>query len=547
MEQIGRIREILIILLGVSCVTNILLVSRLHEIEPDHETPFETIHVSNVPANQPPNGGSLRCEAYGGPSDLNAVADLEYWRDDIPIAEQFRSVYEAKANNSYFVFEPDEAGFSNVRLSFETVVAFSLAMGRILVLPPKKPMTQLSFQHPEGVRSYSYSDFFNLRNVPMISMEEYLERVAMNGQLRDETGAVTYPLFHKTKWDYEPGEIGLGELSFFYSWLSKSMHALNWNRDTCVIVFPSAIQKDIANVRSISDLVIKKDKGDAQSRTKSFIGRPNAVNASAFERFREVIGERTALCEYDDFWQQSESIFIAGHEVSGSRPLIQFYSFLFFEDWRQDLQMKRFMRDNVRFADVIQCAAARIVQAIRHIATKASKNGTNVKGSFDTMHIRRSDFKTLPTFNQRKDGAEQIVTDKFFEDHRTVYIATDEQDKSFFDPIRTRYTILFMEDFNHLLRGIDPNYFGMIEQLVCAKGDKFVGTYYSTFSAYVNRVRGYHAQKEHSQEAMKGILNSEYAGQNGRFRDAHKQYVSANKDFWHREWPIAWRDIDFGT
>jgi GDP-fucose protein O-fucosyltransferase len=211
--------------------------------------------------------------------------------------------------------------------------------------------------------------------------------------------------------------------------------------------------------------------------------------------------------------------------------------------------MKRFMRDNIRLADIIQCAAARIVQAIRRIAESyapgESGNSSVGYGSFDTMHIRRSDFKKLPTYDEQKDGAERIAADKYFADQRVVYIATDERDKTWFEPLRKHYRLVFLEDFSHLIRGVDPNYLGMIEQLVCAKGDKFVGTYYSTFSGYINRVRGYHALKSKTSDAQKGILNSEYVGQDGYFRTALKTYMSASRDFWHREWPIGWRDIDF--
>jgi GDP-fucose protein O-fucosyltransferase len=123
--------------------------------------------------------------------------------------------------------------------------------------------------------------------------------------------------------------------------------------------------------------------------------------------------------------------------------------------------------------------------------------------------------------NVYKDGlddAHQMIAANFFESQRTVYIATDEKDKSFFNPLRQHHTVLFLHDFDHLIQGIDPNYYGMIEQLVCAKGDKFVGTFYSTFTGYINRVRGYHAQNTRSPDALRGSINSEYMGHNGNFR-----------------------------
>ncbi len=71
----------------------------------------------------------------------------------------------------------------------------------------------------------------------------------------------------------------------------------------------------------------------------------------------------------------------------------------------------------------------------------------------------------------------------------TLFIATDEHDKSFFEPLKEYYDICFLDDFHHLLKDVDPNYFGLIDQMILAKGDVFIGTYYSTLSAYVLRMR----------------------------------------------------------
>jgi hypothetical protein len=138
------------------------------------------------------------------------------------------------------------------------------------------------------------------------------------------------------------------------------------------------------------------------------------------------------------------------------------------------------------------------------------------------MHIRRGDFKGLAFYKNGIVDPNDIIASNYFQPQRTVYIATDEIDLAFFEPLDRNHTVLFISDFHHLIEGIDPNYYGMIEQLVCAKGDKFVGTYYSTFSAYINRLRGYHAQKSRSSKAMQGSLNSEYMGHDGYFRNVMK-------------------------
>ena len=38
----------------------------------------------------------------------------------------------------------------------------------------------------------------------------------------------------------------------------------------------------------------------------------------------------------------------------------------------------------------------------------------------------------------------------------------------------------------------DPNYFPLVEQIVASRGRIFIGTFLSTFSAYIARLRGYY-------------------------------------------------------
>ena len=528
-----RAKEVILVLLIGSILLNMMLSSRLHILEADSELVISSTSSNNKSVLT--NGGKslglekfskisaetnapLQCARFGGPSE-KAAAEMVYWRNDIPAEKQFHSIYDGK--DKYFVYEPDEAGFSNVRMGFETVFALAKATGRTLVLTPTMRFAQLEYQHPEGIRSYAYTDFFDISGIPVITMQEYIKNVALTGQLRNQKGEITFPPHNRTNWDGRLGNCGnpgIGEAVLFFRWLSAAALAITWRRDHCIIPFPANAENRIATIHQALKTIVKEDV-KVHERIASYLGNPIPVNSSMHDRLREMAADRKQLCEYDQQLQEAKSIYMTGHESTGSRPLIQFMAYLFFESWEQDLQMKRFTRDHLRFSDIIQCAAARIVQGIREIAVNVA-NGTNDNGGFDTMHVRREDFKGLDTYKDGIIQPHQMVDAQFFEPQRTVYIATDEKDKSFFEILHKHHTILFLHDFDHLIEGIDPNYYGMIEQLVTAKGDKFVGTYYSTFTGYINRVRGYHAQKAGTKEARKGFLNSEYMGHDGHYRKA---------------------------
>lgn len=161
-----------------------------------------------------------------------------------------------------------------------------------------------------------------------------------------------------------------------------------------------------------------------------------------------------------------------------NRLLVHFYAFLFFQDWRTDLWMKRFIRDHVRYIDEIQCAAARVVEAIRQRVQRRG-HGTD----FDTMHIRRGDFQYTVTRMEAKDIYK--MASKRIADNTTVYIATDERDKKFFKPLQEHFDVVFLDDFASSLAGVNTNYFGMIDQLVASRGRIFYGCWFSTFTGMV--------------------------------------------------------------
>jgi GDP-fucose protein O-fucosyltransferase len=135
----------------------------------------------------------------------------------------------------------------------------------------------------------------------------------------------------------------------------------------------------------------------------------------------------------------------------------------------------------MRYIDELQCAAARIVTAVRERARQ--RNVTyNPQGAFDTFHIRRGDFQYKATridAQQIYENVQDVLTEG-----STVYVATDEHKKSFFDPLKEHYDIVFMGDFMDQLQGVNKNHYGMIDQLVASRGRIFFGCWHSTYVSH---------------------------------------------------------------
>jgi len=419
----------------------------------------------------------LKCDKHGGPSE-EIAAEMIYW-EDIPKDAQYVSPFACDEKSpKYLTFEPDFAGWNNVRMAMETATVLAQATGRILVLPPEQTIASLGDDSKQANNQFTFKDFFHFDSivaehpaVKIITMDEFFKREALAGGLRNKvTGQVELPNFNVSSWN---GNVLQSKEQ--WEWLRKVASIPIWVYRNCVVGIASepgreGAQRLLAYQASIPP--------PGQPWVGDFGGNITAVDAPPMERLREILDERRYICIYDDNFQNQKVIHFTGNNDYDGRLLIHFYAFLFFENHHQDLWMKRFVRDHLRYTDEIQCAAARVVQAVRQ---KAIENG-DPNGIYDSFHIRRNDFGYL--FNEYLVSAETIYenTKDILVPNSTIFIATDERNSTYFDPLRKYYNLLFLDDFRHMFEGLNRNYLGMLDQRVASRGRTFVGTFGSTFT-----------------------------------------------------------------
>jgi len=351
-------------------------------------------------------------------------------------------------------------------MAFETTIALAYGMGRTLVLPPEQNMYLLGQKHhgktgEQQRNTFSFQHFFHMEAIhdehvglDIVTMQEFLEREALSGKLRDvHTGQVTYPPNNRTNWD--------GESQTIFQWLRTVTQVVLWIPEDCVAVFPASTDPSaLRELEQINSTLFGPSHPTV--RWEDYVGKPVPVDAPPLERLKEGLAGRKQLCVYGPELQAAPVLhFPVGKPTKGenidARLLVHFYAFLFFQDWQQDLWVKRFVRDHVRFVDEIQCAAARVVAAVRDRAAKRSRiDGDH--GTFDSMHIRRGDFQYKATRVAPHEIYQQ--TRRKLPENGTIYVATDERQKSFFDPLRKHYDLVFLDDFHDELGGLNSNYFG---------------------------------------------------------------------------------------
>merc|ERR1712060_693723 len=93
---------------------------------------------------------------------------------------------------------------------------------------------------------------------------------------------------------------------------------------------------------------------------------------------------------------------------------------------------------------------------------------------------------------------------------------------------------------------MNSNLFGMVDQVVASRGTIFSGTFLSTFTAYITRLRGYYSIRDQETGYHMGQLPTaiHHLPQNSIEKMFH--YHAVKQSFWEREYPVAWRDIDKG-
>jgi hypothetical protein len=438
-------------------------------------------HINRILHSREPLPPTLSCHDYGGPDD---ASEMVYWQQ-IPSDRTYTSPFYDPDEEKFLLFDPDVAGFNNKRVALETFVVLAHAMGRTLVLPPRVWWYAAASRTETGQGSprNGFQDVYDFEliskkhlGIKVITTDEFLEEYVLKGRLRNvhNKEKIEFPPKNRTDWNKKfPRGLRL--------WLAKVTYTMKWRYEDCITAFPSTNSPEaFSNLKALYE---KLKAGKAWN--KKNVTRLVDVDGSTEDRLVEMLPEPSDLCLYTEEMQQAEVIYFhfvvdfnkPNYRKDMIRLLTYFYSFTFFENWRQDLHMKRLVRDDLRYRDEFHCAAARIVVAIRELSLKLTNSS-----EFDTMHIRRSeDFKgqfgrLMPAQSILRNSKE------FLKEDSLIYVATDESNRTFFEPLASHYKLVFLSDFQHLMRGFHPYMFGLIEALVAAKGRTFVGTWSSTFS-----------------------------------------------------------------
>ena len=486
--------------------------------------------------------GKLRCLKSFEPT-CYIYPYVKYWNKEFSNKDCYESPLrihsELPKDQKYVVFEPDRGAWNNIRMAAEVAIVFAHATGRTLVLPPnerwyllsenyktnKKQILQSLNKHNNHGR---FDKFFNMtylrETMTIISMQNFIQNVALKNQLK---GPVPHTL-SKANFDEYTGKSRIG---YLWKYLESACYLREWEPGRYFIGF-NLIEPNNKTVNKITDRNVFQKFGKNNMRR------------------REMVAHGRKMIRYMSGLHEEKAIFFPGDYRRKYRILTHFYTYIYWEQEKREHFYRRFVRDRLRYVDEIFCRAGRIVKSLHEkiaevmqIPLELSQNSHTTGGNtsygvtYMAYHIRRGDFQ----YKDTRISAESILetTNPIVKQHidrtRVIYIASDERNTSFFQPWRDAgYTIFTLQDFGNIIDGVDRNYLGMIEQIVCANAHVFFGTYKSTFTGYITRLRGYYRDGRHNR--------SYYTTTKDTYRmHTRKQIIGP---FWAREFESSFIQID---
>jgi len=212
--------------------------------------------------------------------------------------------------------------------------------------------------------------------------------------------------------------------------------------------------------------------------------------------------------------------------------------------------------------EVLDAVAIRYLDPIEEFADRIA----NEFGRFNAAHIRVGDFLenySSDDYSINVDQFREYARANFDDGSRPVLLATDGlDDKRIFRSIFPDSDIVFIDEMifdNHLdqfrsLPFTDFNVITILNQLICSRAESFIGTYRSTFTAIIHRLR----QERYSKKDLNFFpdgkvmkqMNSSFkivADRSGFF-DWNRYSVFAPDHVaaaWMREWRHDLTTIDF--
>ena len=359
-----------------------------------------------------------------------------------------RLLCENNQEMKYLSYQPPGGGWNNQRVAFENAVVLAKLLNRTLIVHPLAPHQEILRLKRKRKMSAGYEIYNMLPEVNLLPLSKVID-------LKELSRLVPVK------------EVTSSHVEF----LEKYKH-LRWDR----VCHNGLIGIWVDNIP-------KKTEGEKSKLLQRHM-ETNLPTPGDLPLYRRIC--KTELKHYGN--TSFRPVWGIWDELSNRTEDMLYFSEgslyireLLFFDKTTVLNTHAWIMRFIRFAPDIRQRVADVLETMGH--------------PFNALHVRRTDHPS--SFNMKQEyWLQQLSVRDAVNLTKTLYIATDEDDKTWFRPFsEAGYNLFFAEDFSDQLRlgnenpAVTQDTLGLCEQLICAHADHFVGSYYSTFTMYIKRLR----------------------------------------------------------
>uniref|UniRef100_A0A6P8HIW3 GDP-fucose protein O-fucosyltransferase 2 n=1 Tax=Actinia tenebrosa TaxID=6105 RepID=A0A6P8HIW3_ACTTE len=360
-------------------------------------------------------------------------------------------------SSKYFTYQPPGGGWNNQRIAFENAVIMAKLLNRTLIVHPMAP-------HQEIVR---------LKKFYLFDLGHQVYNRVSSKRLLPLSKVIDLSRLSKL--------LPVKEIFTNHTTFIQDNQHLSWYR-VCHNGFQGLWVDSLPSNRNIKAWnALKQRANDMQLHKLKTIPTYRRSCKADMALYSSNANNTPFWGILDELSQRTENII---YFEEGS----MFFRQMLFLDKKRTLDAHKWLIKFITFASPIW-------KRLRNIQSQ-------IGFPFNAMHVRRTDHPTsqhispdnwLNLLNKR--GALNITS--------KLYVATDEKNLTWFTPFRKAgYDLMFAKDF---MEELTPHsnksnanlldIIGLTEQLICAHAYHFVGSYYSTFSLYIKRLRKYNSWK----------------------------------------------------
>lgn len=350
----------------------------------------------------------------------------------------------------YLSYQPPGGGWNNQRVAFENAVVLAKLLNRTLIVRPLAPHQEiLQFKKRRRI-SAGYEIYNMFPAEKLLPLSNVIDLKLLSKVIPVKEFTSSHVEFQKRYDNMKRGNIcHNGLLGTWVDVIPRTSDKEKWKLLQQHMARSLPPYKEIPLYRRICKEELNLFKNTASSH-------------------RPVWGIT------DELLNRTEDLMYFSEGSLYNREFILF-------DKKTVLNAHQWIMQFIHFAPEIRKRVDAVLEKLRH--------------PFSAIHVRRTDhpssFQIKQEFwlwNLKVRGALNLT--------RALYIATDETNKTWFQPFREAgYSLFFADDFTDQLQvknipvAVIQDVLGLCEQLICAHADHFVGSYYSTFTMYIKRLR----------------------------------------------------------